>query len=293
MKRSATLLAAIAGLCTAAPGSAEPADEQGENTIVVTGRTAPPTRDEVYEQARELSRVERFELDEEPLARLGRPLCPGVMGLKRASAEAMIDRIRANAERLDVKLARPNCAANLIVAFVEDGRPVLSKVADARRNSFCTLPEAEQAELLADDTPVRVWNQIAVVGPTAHVANCRWDRPSASHAAMLLPFRKDIVSTLIVFDRDAVADMTVVQLADYATMRGLSHTRPAAGDEAMPTILALFSEDGPPPDELTSFDVGYLRSLYWWVPNTRASGTLLRVRDRARSAAEEARPAEP
>lgn len=75
--------------------------------------------------------------------------------------------------------------------------------------------------------------------------------------------------------------MTLVQLADYATMRGLSHTRPAAGEEAMPTILALFTEGSLRPEELTSFDVGYLRSLYWSVPNVSAASKLLALRGRA------------
>jgi hypothetical protein len=85
----------------------------------------------------------------------------------------------------------------------------------------------------------------------------------------------------VLFDRDAVAGMTLVQLADYATMRGLSHMRPADGDEPMPTILALFTEGASHPDELTSFDIGYLRSLYWWKPNLTATTKLLGVRRRA------------
>jgi hypothetical protein len=57
--------------------------------------------------------------------------------------------------------------------------------------------------------------------------------------------------------------------------------RPADGDEPMPTILALFAKDASHPEELTSFDIGYLRSLYWWKPNLTATTKLLGVRQRA------------
>jgi len=216
----------------------------------------------------------------EPLPRFEMPLCPGVSGLKTDAAEMMVSRIRANAARVDIELAKPNCSPNLVVAFVDDGRALLSKIAETRRERFCTLSASEQAEILAEDAPVRVWNEIVVVGPTAHVRRCRWHVPSKSGgpSQMFLPTRRDIVSALVVFERDAVAGMTLVQLADYATMRGLSHTRSATGDEPMPTILSLFAEGAQATEELTIFDLGYLRSLYWPVPNVSAVSKLLAVR---------------
>ena len=105
-----------------------------------------------------------------------------------------------------------------------------------------------------------------------------------------MPERKDIVSSLVVFERDAVIGMSLTQLADYATMRGLTHTRPARGDERMATILALFADDSRSPDALTDFDVGYLRSLYYWKPNLSAATKLLGVRRRAEGARESPAP---
>jgi hypothetical protein len=82
--------------------------------------------------------------------------------------------------------------------------------------------------------------------------------------------------------------MTLAQLADYATMRGLSHTHPPSGEQPMATILSLFDGDGGSPGELTDFDVGYLRSLYWWLPNASASHKLLDVQRWAAKATREA-----
>ena len=130
----------------------------------------------------------------------------------------------------------------------------------------------------------------------AGLAARQQERPSVRGRVnrMFLPTRKDIDFALIVYDREAVLGMTVVQLADYATMRGLSHTRPASGEQPMATILALFDEQDivdpidRGPDELTSFDRGYLRSVYFWKPENSvpAVGRLLGVRRRAGQSSE-------
>jgi hypothetical protein len=52
----------------------------------------------------------------------------------------------------------------------------------------------------------------------------------------------------------------------------------------MDTILALFEDEGRGPGELTSFDIGYLESLYWWRPDVPAADKLLGVRKRAERA---------
>ena len=70
-------------------------------------------------------------------------------------------------------------------------------------------------------------------------------------------------------------------------MRGLSHTRPATGDEPASTILAMFHQEGGGPDQLSAFDIGYLRSLYYWDPNVSAATRLLGVRRRAEETREE------
>jgi hypothetical protein len=45
----------------------------------------------------------------------------------------------------------------------------------------------------------------------------------------------------VLFDRAAVSGKTLVQLADYATMRGIARTRPAESDgQPLDTILTLF-----------------------------------------------------
>jgi hypothetical protein len=260
----------------------------------VTGqKEAPPSRKDVFDQALKLSRMRSGDIYQVAAARFEAPLCPGVSGLRRDAAERLVDRIRANADRVKLTVAKARCLPNLVVAFVEDGRELLGNLSRRRDRPLRLVTAAERQELLADEGPVRVWNNIrtiSLVSPPGPVRIWRdkEQMPSlARNVAMFLPARKEIMSTLVVYDREGVMGLTLDQLADYATMRGLSHTRPARGDQPMETILGLFADVEHRPAELTSFDVGYLQGLYFGPPNDRAVTKLLRVRHRA--AREEAR----
>jgi hypothetical protein len=295
--RLAYTLGLIGVCCLPNAVAAQSADGEEAGTtdpIIVTGDPEPPSKEEVYDQARQLSRVGRFRLDEESLPRFETPVCPGIYGLRTEAAELMIDRLRDNATRLEIPLAKENCSPNLLVAFVDDGRGFLADLQRKQPERFCLLALSERTELLEEEGPVRVWNNVETrtgAGAPVPRRRCREQVPSRSGGPgrMFLPSRRDIVATLVMFDRDAVEGMTITQLADYATMRGLSHTRPASGDVPMATILSLFEQDAAAPHELTTFDIGFLRSLYWWRPDVSAANKLLGIR-RWMEEAEEAEP---
>jgi hypothetical protein len=90
------------------------AAQAGEN-IIVTGER--PSHSEVSRQARDVTDI-GSDIRDRPLARVEDRLCPGVIGLKRAGAELMIDRIRWNAERLKMWMAHYNyCQTILNIAY--------------------------------------------------------------------------------------------------------------------------------------------------------------------------------
>lgn len=291
MRRTARWLAILGALASAAPLAAQtaPADPTAaEPGIVVNGRQAQaPDGNEVFDEARSISRIGKYEAYVVALPRFWSPVCPGVSGLRRDYAEAMVARMRANVARLKAPLAGEHCSPNLVVAFEDDGRSLLADLRRDRPEMFRLVSQAEQAELLTDEAPVRVWNNIATRWTGAGSPPKRGAKASVwgqlNRNAM--PQSYDIVSALVVFDRRAVEGLTLTQLADYATMRGLSHTRPASGEQAMATILSLFDGPGGSPGELTDFDTGYLRSLYWSQPNASAAHKLLDVKRWADKAA--------
>jgi len=294
LARAAALLLLAAELPGAAqeapidPAEAPTAAEEAEDTIVVTGTAAPPSRGEVIEQAQELSRVGRFQLYEEALPRFEAPLCPAVFGLRDDYAAAILARIRANAARVEIATEADGCTPNLLVAFMRDSRTFLADFERERPEMFRQIAPDERDELLNQTVPVRVWTNIGLrwTGNGAPPPGWPKARPSVrgqlSRGAM--PEARDILSSVVLFNEEAVVGMTLEQLADYATMRGLSHTRPASGDEPMATILAMFA-DGT--DAMTPFDFGYLRSLYYEASNLSAASRFVRIRGQLEEAKEE------
>jgi len=284
----AAVLAALAGaLLQSAPALAQQEEPEAADTdIVVTGERErkPPTSSEVTRQARDISDV-TSNIRSRPLARIEDRLCPGVMGLRTSGAELMIDRIRWNAERLEMPLADDTaCAPNLIVVFVEDGKAQLAALEREQGHLFSSLSLPQRRALLAEDGPVRVW--------TTAVDHTRDGRPIPrspdpnrppvvsmwmAHSKIYLTIRQDIEQVVVLFDREGVRGMSLIQLADYVTMRSFARTKPAEGDAPLDTILALFDANHEPPLGLTDFDQAYLRSVYESIPNLPAASKLLGV----------------
>jgi hypothetical protein len=298
MNELARCLTLAGALCAAASLAAQdlPAEPPvADPGIVVTGKSQPKSGNEAFDEVRKLSRVDK--IHEEALARFEHPVCPSVVGLRADYAATMIDRIRDNAANQHVPLAKTRCTPNLIVAFVDDGQSVLSALQRDYPRLFGLLPAAERDELLTHETPVRVWSVVDTrLASGAPVPRWRGReqlpsvRGRSVTARFALPTRRDIEFAVVVFDREAAVGLTLTQLADYATMRGLTHTRPASGDEPIDTILSLFDAD-PAPPELTGFDQGYLHTTYYWSANYSAATKFVGIKGRAAKAArQEQRP---
>lgn len=277
MKRfGARILAGLAGaLILGSPAHAQ--ESPGvEDDIVVTGRIeTEPTETEVTRQARAITAPTAIR--HLPLPRFEDRLCPGIFGMKGAYASLMIDRIRDTAERLDMWTAADDgtCRPNFIVAFVDDGQAALAQIESNQGWLFESMTTAGRRELLAEDGPVRVWTTTQTRTRDGMPVPRResLDSPPTvgmwmAHSKIYIPIREDITQVVVLFDKKDVAGRTLVQLADYATMRGLARTRPVnGGGEALDTILTLFDPVGTPPQEMTEFDRAYLGAVYDGIPN--------------------------
>jgi hypothetical protein len=287
----ASFLVGVAGLLGAASiALAQPAEEapgtESAGDIVVTARTAePPPKAEVTRQARAVTvpgAIRHF-----PLPRFeGDRLCPGVSGLRAEDASLIIDRIRSTAEELGLRMTHDDgtCRPNFVVAFVDDGQETIRSIERGRYWLFNNMPRHELRELLGETGPVHVW--------TATMLRTRDGMPAGSSQWMAssriyLAMREDIVWVLVLFDREDARGKTLLQLADYATMRGLARTRPVDGDgQAMSTILALFDPDAAPPAGMTEFDRAYLGAIYDGLPNMPGLTKVLGVNRQLRRQAE-------
>lgn len=264
-------------------GGDSPAADDDE--IVVTGTIGEISVAQVQRQARDIA-VNHGNVLETPLARFEDRLCPGVVGLEEDFAFALNARIRMNADALGVRLLEDDCRPNFVVVFAEDGEQLFRNLIDESPEYFRFLDSGEVADIL-EPGPVHVWTNVeprTLTGmPIAQVRDLtNPPRMGAwgAHSRIYTAARNDIVSVMITFDRDAVRGLSLRQLADYATMRGLAQTR-IPRDTVMNSILTLFDSETPPVG-MTEFDHAYLRSLYDGIPNLPAfrkiSGTTRQLR---------------
>lgn len=243
--------------------------------IIVKGRPEPRRRD-VDRQARAIT--PRIDVHSEPLARFQDPICPGILGLPRGFAEAMVDRIRFDARRLRIDVAREDgCRPNIVIAFVRNGQREIEAIRNKPGSLLAGLTTAEVRELAADAGPVHAWVNSLVrsrdgdpLRGSAEAGQIPTVTVPAATSHIFLATRLDIVSAVVLIDITAVDGMSVMQLADYAVMRSLARTRSVDSDAAAETILSLFDPGGARPAELTAFDLAYLRSVYGSLPNLPA-----------------------
>jgi hypothetical protein len=220
--------------------------------------------------------------DEEPLARFEDALCPGVLGLRQDAAEQMVGRLRANAEMLGVGLAENGeCEPNFIVGFVADGQAFLTQLQERRGYIFAEMDREERIALLSEQGPARALLRVRArsrdgmpISRRENLAQLPTTTMWMAHSKIYSATRNDILSAMVLFDRDAIRGMDLGQLADYATFRGLAHRLPGPEAAGEPSILSLFDSGAARPAALTEFDRAYLAQLYSGIANLPAPAKL-------------------
>jgi len=220
--------------------------------------------------------------DEEPLPRFEDALCPGVLGLKQEAAEAMVGRLRANAEMLGLRMAENgDCEANFVVGFVEDGQAFLTRLADRSSYMFVEMTREERVALLTESGPVRAVLRVRArtrdgmpISRRENLVEIPQTTIWMAHSKIYTATRNEILSAMVLFDRDEIRELSLTQLADYATFRALAHTLPDPAASGAASILTLFDGGAARPAELTAFDQAYLAQLYTGMANLPAPAKL-------------------
>ena len=219
---------------------------------------------------------------DEPLARFQEPLCPGIAGLRVEVAEMVVGRIRENADSLGLRLGDPaTCKANVLVAVLDDGKGYVNRLRERRPYIFQALSKDQREALFEAEASARSWTRVVtrtrdgmVVSERENLEVPPQTSMAMAHSKIYSATRRDIISAGVLIDAEAVPKVSLLQLADYATMRAL------AGDSAervaMPggTILSLFDDPEHAPPEMTEGDRIFLRTLYAMLPNNPAAVTL-------------------
>ncbi|WEK46077.1 MAG: hypothetical protein P0Y56_13770 [Candidatus Andeanibacterium colombiense] len=273
----APLAAQIDGLITLT-------DTPTGNDIVVTHAPDPvPESASVQEQLGKIA--ETGSHFNEPVAIFQEKLCPGVMGLPVDIAETIVGRVRYNAERLGVPLAKKEgCKANLVIGFVGSGRSDVQKLDKQTGGLLSELKPDERRALVNDTGPVHAWTVTstrtrdgAYIHGDDRYGLTQTVNVQSGNSLFLLATREDIELSVVLMDIPAIDGMTVNQLADYATMRGLAKTKGVSGNNAYGTILNLFDPDASHQTELSNFDRAYLTAIYSNMPNVVAAAKFAAV----------------
>ncbi len=279
------LIAACAPLCAfaALPAQAQdvpdPEGGQADSDIVVEG-TLEIDGVEARQQAHEVTVQRRTNTT--PLARFNQEVCPGVWGLTAENAQAVIDRIYDNAVRAGVQVDQTEgCRANMWLIVVDDPHQTFRQMREDDAFLLDGLDVWERRRILEQQGPAIAWN-VATMGSEEGNESTEGDAivQVTTMSRLNTGMRHNIVISVVLIARSALAGIDAHTLADYATMRLLAQTRPPEEQGQYGTILALFDPDGladGAPTRLSDFDMAYLRSLYrgrGTAPSMRAHSSL-------------------
>ncbi|HYN46021.1 MAG TPA: hypothetical protein VES64_04950 [Allosphingosinicella sp.] len=268
---SIALPAALLLIAAAAPPPPPGADGAGAaEEIVVTGSRDRAGAIRAYVDALTV------ETDDQ-IATFWDQVCPAGFGLPAAYNDVIEARVRDIARRAGIRTARPGCRPNVVI-IVADG-PFIDRLHRERPDIFRGVALADLRTLLRDPGPIRAWQVVMprgsdgrplervsfleVRGPPVWIGTAYLRRGLGSSLTQRQT-RQDLDTSFILFDLDAVEGLTLTQIADYAAMRTLARTSPAAL-RGQRTILGLFDDIGSGNvrvEAMTGWDAAYLRALY-------------------------------
>ncbi len=254
------------------PPAPQPAPGQD---IVVTGRPAIAPQ-----QARRFVRDIATPVGNQ-MPRFRDPVCPAVFGLAQNLDDAIARRIRGLAARSGARVASGKCVPNVVVIVASNADALVKGVRRKLPSLFAGLDTAELRRAMREG-PVHVWNTTVVLnenGQAAQVSDSGGGgfAPGTpilevqSASIIDLPTQVATVQSMIVIDAGALLGKSLMQIADYVTMRTLAAARPPSSNETPgETILTLFDPGATPPPEATLLDTSYLEGLYHSRPTERA-----------------------
>lgn len=226
----------------------------------------------------------------EPLARFSESLCPGVAGLQREAAEAVVGRMRANAEAFGIRLAdEGDCEANVLIVVVDDGRAFLQRMGERQPHLFAEIDKVQRDALMSAPGPARVFlrtRDYSRDGMPIYRRDNLVDVPRTemwmAHSKIYTATRRDIHTALVVVDRAGVAGVTLDQLADFASLRAFAQRQPRAAPGQ--SIGSLFDTQEDRPAGLTPVDRAFLTALYGGIANLPGAARLAEIEKATRRA---------
>jgi hypothetical protein len=216
-------------------------------------------------------------------------VCPGVVNLPVAQAQAINDHIATLALSLGLKVGEPGCRANILVIAAEEADPVARELVQMAPGVFDSDSEAWRAvkrrdAFLESGQPVRWWHVSRT--ETGVYAGMVWSAVGANpgpgeinhgHHGTGAPVGggyggdissrgavTNITGAIVVLDTQQIGRVAISGLGDYVAMVALARLEPDAQVGGAQTVLNLFESDATRTDitSLTAWDRAYLKGVY-------------------------------
>lgn len=207
---------------------------------------------------------------DKPIARFVDPVCFEVHGLQDNANVVINNRISNNARKVGIKVIDSRCPAKVFILFVEDDHKELIRLWEKRPHLFGSMSLLDIKTTLHESEPVHSILRISSRNKDGmpivdKVLN------TYSVSQIDLPTILAIESSVIIINRNSIVGMSLIQIADYLTMRSLLNSR-ASREITNDSILGIFnvnSEDKP--SEMTYFDREYIKGVYSGSGNTKST----------------------
>ena len=211
------------------------------------------------------------------------PVCPGVYGLAPQQAAFVSQRMRQIATAAGISLAKQPCDPNAIVIVASNKAQTIRGLEEKKSSYFPIEWSDRQIHALERDPyPAAAWqfeglltpdgirvsetSDPSLLDPVEPGALVQATPPTTLPASRMRPsIKRDVMTSVLVVQADALKGLTTTQFADYAAMRTFARADPR--DSKLPvsdTILKVL--DAPMgsavPMSITARDLDFLKSYY-------------------------------
>jgi hypothetical protein len=269
--RGALIAALVAGVGLKAGDSlaqTEGADDEVVGEVVRTPElvVVAPTVDEMVRAfVGEVSTAGQ----QNQLARWDRTICPGVAGMRRQYAQALIDRFAMIAFSLDLNIGEPGCRPNALIFLTEDSDALAQEIVQSHGAAVSrygadgnTRGRAALRDFASTSRPVRWWHVTGSYTGDGFAVRQGESVNVRSMGRLRRGTREDFDRVIVIVDAGHIEGIRFGAVADYVAMAVLAQLDPAADTSAFPTILNLFADPASRPARITEWDLNYLDGLY-------------------------------
>jgi hypothetical protein len=207
------------------------------------------------------------------LARWDGRVCVGVVNMRGAAAQAIVDQVSQRMLDIGMDIGEPGCKPNIMIIATVDGAATARALVQARPRNFnpgfsgTRLTMAALERFQANDNPIRAWRLTVPVDADTGAPTVRLPGEEFKYRAIRSPSRLRTMDrnvfarTFVILDVAQTNGFDTGAIGDYIAMVSLAQIDGEADVSGYDSILNLFT-DPSGARQMTDWDLGYLRSLY-------------------------------